>query len=225
MESIITSTWFQISLKLILGALLAGIIGLERSSVNKPAGFGTHALLGTSSVLIVLVSAYLTKFYDIDMSRIPAQFIGGIGFIGAGTILQNGFNVKGVTTATALLSATCIGLAVGAGYYVGAILATIITYLILVYSHTLSDKLDRFVELSLKIKTEGNPNIVIKNIETYLSKNSIVLKGLNKENFEDRIKNNEVIEIVMSYDAKVLRKNKIITELSSLEHVKGVFES
>ena len=207
LNSIITSTCFQIMLKLILGTLLTGIIGLERSSLNKPAGFGTHALLGISAVLIVLISEHLSYKFDIDMSRIPAQFISGIGFIGAGTILQDGFNVKGVTTAAGLLSATCIGLAVGGGYYTGAIFATIITYLILVYSHSLSDKFDRFAKLSLKIKTVGDVDEVIKQIENYLSKIGYYeAYHMNKKKWisiilDDTLKDEEIISLLdKSYD-------------------------
>ena len=142
---------FQALFKLGLGALLTGIIGLERSALNKPAGFGTHAILGVSAVLIVLISEYLTLSYNIDMSRIPSQLLAGIGFIGAGTILRNGLNVKGVTTASAILAVTCIGLAVGAGFYIGAIVATIIVYLILSYAHDLSSKIERFVSMNLQV--------------------------------------------------------------------------
>ena len=225
LRSVFANTDFQIFLKLLLGALLTGVIGLERSSLNKPAGFGTHALLGVSSVLIVLSSEYLSKFYNIDMSRIPAQFISGIGFIGAGTILQDGFNVKGVTTAAGLLSATCIGLAVGSGYYLGAIFATLITYLILAYSHSLSDRIERFAELSIKIKTTGNVDEVIRSIEIYLTKNNISLKGLNREPKEDRVKNKEVIELVVTYDTRIIKRNKIISTISSFNNVTGVFEN
>jgi putative Mg2+ transporter-C (MgtC) family protein len=224
LNDIILAPWFQIMLKLILGALLTGIIGLERSSVNKPAGFGTHAILGVSSVLIVLMSEHLSYKFDIDMSRIPSQFISGIGFIGAGTILQDGFNVKGVTTAAGLLAATCIGLAVGGGYYFGAVVATIITYLILVYSHSLSDKLDRFAKLSLKIKTTGDVEVVIKQIEKYLTDHNISLKALNRDDKEDRINDNEILELVATYDTKLIKKNKIIASLSSLENVVGVYD-
>ncbi len=225
LRSVFANTDFQIFLKLLLGALLTGVIGLERSSLNKPAGFGTHALLGVSSVLIVLSSEYLSKFYNIDMSRIPAQFISGIGFIGAGTILQDGFNVKGVTTAAGLLSATCIGLAVGSGYYIGAIFATLITYLILAYSHSLSDRIERFAELSIKIKTTGNVDEVIRSIEIYLTKNNISLKGLNREPKEDRVNNKEVIELVVTYDTRTIKRNKIISTISSFNNVTGVFEN
>ena len=123
--------WFIALLKLIVGALLTGFIGLQRSSLNKPAGFGTHAILGTSAVLVVLLSEYMSMNSDMDMSRIPAQLLSGIGFIGAGTILRDGINVKGVTTAAGLLAVTCIGLAVGSGFFAGAVIATIIVYLLL----------------------------------------------------------------------------------------------
>ena len=122
MESVLSffnSFGFQAIIKLILGFMLAGIIGLERSSWSKPAGFRTHALVGISSVLIMLCGEYMSRAYDIDPSRIPAQLLSGIGFIGAGTILRDGFNVKGLTTAAGLLAVTCIGLSIGAGFFTG----------------------------------------------------------------------------------------------------------
>ena len=130
-------------MKLLLGACLTGIIGLERSHLNKPAGFGTHAILGVSAVLIVLSSEYMHLQYGSDASRIPAQLLSGIGFIGAGTILRDGLNVTGVTTAAGLLAVTCIGLAVGAGFYVGAVVATIIVYILLSKSHQISRRFDK----------------------------------------------------------------------------------
>ena len=148
-NSIIQEFWFIALLKLILGALLTGFIGLQRSSLNKPAGFGTHAILGISAVLVVLLSEYLSLNSDTDMSRIPAQLLSGIGFIGAGTILRDGINVKGVTTAAGLLAVTCIGLAVGACFFSGAVIATIIVYLLLSYSHNLSSKFERYAILDL----------------------------------------------------------------------------
>ena len=114
--SVVQSFWFQAILKLVLGFLLAGLIGLERSSWSKPAGFRTHSLVGISAVLIMLCGEYMSREYNIDPSRIPAQLLSGIGFIGAGTILRDGFNVKGLTTAAGLLAVTCIGLSIGAGF-------------------------------------------------------------------------------------------------------------
>lgn len=125
----------QSLIKLMLGFILAGIIGAERESLNKPAGFKTHSLIGISSVLVVLCGQYIAMETNTDISRIPAQLLSGIGFIGAGTILRDGLNVKGLTTAASLLTVTCIGLSIGAGFYLGGIVTTIIVYFILSHSH------------------------------------------------------------------------------------------
>ena len=125
----------QSLIKLVLGFILAGIIGAEREALNKPAGFKTHSLIGICSVLVMLCGEYMAMTTNTDVSRIPAQLLSGIGFIGAGTILRDGLNVKGLTTAASLLSVTCIGLCIGAGFYLGGIVATFIVYIILSHSH------------------------------------------------------------------------------------------
>ena len=102
-----SSFYFQCIFKIIIIIILAGIIGMERSSWNKSAGFRTHTLLGISAVLVVLCGEVLAQRYSIDPFRIAAQFLSGMGFIGAGTILRDGFNVKGLTTASGLLTVSC----------------------------------------------------------------------------------------------------------------------
>lgn len=216
-SEIINSFWFQAFFKILVGAVLTGIIGLERSSSNKPAGFGTHAILGVSAVLVVLCSEYMSLNNGIDMSRIPAQLLSGIGFIGAGTILRNGLNVKGVTTAAGLLAVTCIGLSVGAGFYFGATLTTIIVYLILAYSHNISDKLERFVSINLEIKISGKINETIVEIEKYLDDKKIEINSIKRPN-------KETIEITCNFDTKRIQKNKIIGNLISLENIIEVSE-
>ena len=130
--------------KIVLIVVLSGVIGVQRDNSNKPAGFKTHTLLGISAVLVVICGESLSQRYDIDPFRIAAQFLSGIGFIGAGTILRDGFNVTGLTTASGLLTISCIGLCVGAGFYLIALVATIFTYVILSYSYIFTDKLDHF---------------------------------------------------------------------------------
>ena len=134
MIDFILSFEVQAIIRLLLGFILAGIIGSQRESLNKPAGFKTHSLIGVSSVLIMLCGEYLNIYWDGDPSRIPAQLLSGIGFIGAGTILRDGFNVKGLTTASGLLCISCIGLCVGAGAYIIAFIATMVTYFMISYS-------------------------------------------------------------------------------------------
>lgn len=210
---------FQAILKLILGALLTGVIGLERSSLNKPAGFGTHAILGVSAVLIVLSSDFLAQNYDIDMARIPAQLLSGIGFIGAGTILRNGLNVKGVTTAAGLLSVTCIGLAVGAGFYTGAVIATIIVYLILSYAHDISGKFERYSSLDLEIKISGHSKDAVNKITDYLMDKKIEIQGMKRAEKTEDSELSEMIEIMITFDSRRTTKNKIIQDLVNFDYV------
>ena len=224
-NSIIQEFWFIALLKLILGALLTGFIGLQRSSLNKPAGFGTHAILGISAVLVVLLSEYLSLNSDTDMSRIPAQLLSGIGFIGAGTILRDGINVKGVTTAAGLLAVTCIGLAVGAGFFSGAVIATIIVYLLLSYSHNLSSKFERYAILDLELTVEQNASETLEEIKKYLNSKKIELKSIKRSD-KKTIRTNEdaLIAIVGTYDSRIVKKNTIIGDLIAFENVSSVID-
>ena len=219
MESFINITssfWFQAIIKLVLGFILAGIIGLERSSWNKPAGFRTHSLVGLSAVLIMLCGEYIAEKYNADPTRIPAQLLSGIGFIGAGTILRDGFNVKGLTTAAGLLAVTCIGLSIGAGYYLGGIIATVIVYVILSYSYKVLDRLDHFEVLEFNINISNDS--ALKFIEETLSKYEVDIKQIKKSN-TDSAENKGTLTIVGEYNKKMFNKNELIRDLSSIQNV------
>lgn len=124
------------ALRLMLACLLGGVIGYEREQTHRPAGFRTHILVCVGSALVMVTSEYLFRKYsgivNMDPARLGAQVISGIGFLGAGTIMREGFNVKGLTTAASLWTVCCVGLAAGSGYYEGAVLATLIVFLTLI---------------------------------------------------------------------------------------------
>lgn len=115
-----------------LATLLSGLIGYEREHSNRPAGFRTHILVCVGSCLVMLTSEFVFEQYkgltNLDPARLGAQVISGVGFLGAGTIIRNGSNVKGLTTAASLWAVSCVGLACGIGFYSGAIFCTIVTY-------------------------------------------------------------------------------------------------
>ncbi len=119
--------------KIGLAALLGGIIGFEREHSHRPAGFRTHILVSVGSALVMLTSVYIAKEQGLttDVTRMSAQVLSGIGFLGAGTILREGFSVKGLTTAASLWAVSCIGIAVGSGFIVGGLVATVVIYLTL----------------------------------------------------------------------------------------------
>ena len=112
--------------RLILAALLGGAIGLEREVKHKPAGLRTNLFICVGAAMFTLLSDRLAANYGGDHTRIAAQIIPGIGFIGAGSILHSRGGVTGLTTAATLFVVASIGMAVGGGLYVTAILATLV---------------------------------------------------------------------------------------------------
>ena len=223
-QYVVNTDFFQICFKLLLSCFLAGVIGLERSAMNKPAGFGTHAIIGLSSALVVMGSTYMAKYYDIDASRIPAQILTGIGFIGAGTIIRNGINVRGVTTAAGILSVTVIGMIVGMGYYPAAIVATIIVFLILSHNQEIRGKFERYEGVNLVITVADEASNAIDDIQKYFKKEEIHVQSIKKDTEVIKSKKNEALKISLTYDTKKLTKTEIISELISLEKVQEVIE-
>ncbi len=122
--------YWEILIRLFLAIILGGMIGFERERLKRPAGFRTHVLVCAGSALIMMVSAYgfsgqIGEGFEVDPGRIAAGVVTGIGFIGAGTILQQRGSIRGLTTAATIWVVSGVGLAVGIGFYLGAIITTI----------------------------------------------------------------------------------------------------
>lgn len=123
--------------RLSVAAFLGGVVGLERQQRHKSAGLRTHILVSLGSCLIMLISyklyAGVQGLTNADPARLAAQVVSGIGFLGAGTIMKEGLTIKGLTTAASLWVVAGVGLAVGAGYYVGAVATTVLSVLALTF--------------------------------------------------------------------------------------------
>ena len=137
-------------LRLLLAAVLGGIVGMERGSGDRPAGFRTHILVCAGSALIMLVSMYGFDGFDKvpfeypknrDSARIAAQVVSGIGFLGAGTILHEGITVRGLTTAASLWAVACLGIAAGGGYYAVALAGMVFIFITLTLFEYIQHKL------------------------------------------------------------------------------------
>jgi putative Mg2+ transporter-C (MgtC) family protein len=159
-------------IRILIALVCGGVIGYEREYKNRPAGLRTHMLVCIGAALVMIVSQYLFEKYSpgvTDPARLGAQVISGIGFLGAGTIIRDRFSVKGLTTAATLWVVACIGLAIGSGYYLMAIIITGIIFLALI----LFRKLERVLKVKpsmakLKITAEYPDNHsadIKKNIE------------------------------------------------------------
>ncbi len=125
-------SYAELIIRLIISALVGGLVGYERERHNRPAGLRTHILVCVGCTLVMLIS---THAFDgelgqigrgADPSRIASHAISGIGFLGAGTILRHGNTIRGLTTAASLWVVAIIGLAVGSGFYVGALVTAVI---------------------------------------------------------------------------------------------------
>ncbi|PKN11535.1 MAG: magnesium transporter MgtC [Deltaproteobacteria bacterium HGW-Deltaproteobacteria-4] len=152
-----------IIIKLLLAALAGALVGMEREKHGRPAGLRTHLLVALASCLMMIISesVYLkygqipgTSILRIDPSRIAAQIIAGIGFIGAGVILKDGLSVRGLTTAACLWLAAAIGMGFGLGLYLPTIVSTIIAISALIFLKRLEPYIHKDRYLTFRVETD-----------------------------------------------------------------------
>jgi putative Mg2+ transporter-C (MgtC) family protein len=134
------SDW-EIAVKLLLACLCGGIIGYSREKEKKAAGLRTNIMVCLGSTLFTVLSiGFGQKYPGTDMARIASNIVTGIGFIGAGTILQAGGSVIGITTAASIWTVAAIGMALGASFYLAAGMATLLSFLVLWFLHKFEKK-------------------------------------------------------------------------------------
>ena len=151
-----TQEYLEITFRLVAALLAGSLIGLERSHRGRPAGFRTHALVCLASSLLMLVTVYETHWFPsttearviLDPTRMAQGIMTGIGFVGAGAIIKEGFTVRGLTTAASIWVTAAIGILVGIGFYFAAAVATVLVL------GTLS--LFRWIEAKLPTETYAN---------------------------------------------------------------------
>src|SRR5215470_9008468 len=131
----------SIPIKLILAALLGGIIGLERQIRDKPAGLRTNILICVGSTLFMSISTKVAQILGGDPTRMAAQIISGIGFLGAGAVLHSHGFVMGLTTAATIWVVAGVGMAIGSGMYLVALFATVMSLVTLYFLSFIEDKI------------------------------------------------------------------------------------
>ncbi len=152
-----------IALRLFLALLLSGVVGWERERVRKPAGFRTHILVGVGSALVMLVSVFMADLYSgkVDPTRIASNIVVGIGFLGAGTIMRSREGiVSGLTTAASLWVVSVIGMAVGCGFYNGALLTTALVMVVLYFMNWVDDYVDSHLYHSVSVHAKMSGHLM-----------------------------------------------------------------
>ncbi|HIB11965.1 MAG TPA: MgtC/SapB family protein [Dehalococcoidia bacterium] len=124
-----TAQEIEIAVRLLLAAIFGLAVGYERRSADKPAGLRTLSLVCLGSAIFTIISAF--GFETADQSRVAAQIVTGVGFLGAGTILRSGVTISGLTTAATIWATAAIGMAVGSGLYIVSVSGTVLVLVIL----------------------------------------------------------------------------------------------
>ncbi|MFA5516228.1 MAG: MgtC/SapB family protein [Desulfuromonadales bacterium] len=160
LDSLLGSYHLMVLVKLFLAGLAGGVIGLERETHGRPAGLRTHLLVAVGAALMTIVSEGFYLKYGgmdalgtvrLDPARVAAQVVVGIGFLGAGVIIKEGFSIRGLTTAASLWLCAGVGMAFGAGFFGPAVMAAIIALASLVFLKRLEQILnkDRYLHLTV----------------------------------------------------------------------------
>ena len=216
----------SIMLRMILAMLFAGLIGVERGRKRRPAGFRTHILVCVGATLIMITSQYMVDIMGIEMdiSRMGAQVVSDIGFLGVGTIIVVGRNqVKGLTTAAGLWVCACMGLAIGIGFYEGAVITCIFVMGIM----SGLQRLDKYVQSHSKvinIYVEVEDMNALTNLLRYLKNEEVVVSDLEVQRISS-IEGMQEMSAMMTLTLCQRCPHKVtLGELDKLEGIKFLEE-
>lgn len=204
-------------LRLGLAMVLGGLIGWQRESAEKPAGFRTHILVCVGATLFTLISAIGFFGTGADPARVASNIVVGIGFLGAGTIFRTGGSVQGLTTAASLWTVAAIGTAVGVGYYTGATVATVIVVSVLTYF--------KMIEATIPRRGLGHLVLLMADRPGQLGRIGTALGavGVNIENVEmsSRVDNRVRLDMSVRIPTRVSR-HELTVALGDVEGVEEV---
>jgi putative Mg2+ transporter-C (MgtC) family protein len=211
--------------EVLLRVVLAGVLGAEREIREREAGLRTHMLVAVGAALFTIVSAYGWSDFQFstregitfDPTRIAAQVVTGIGFLGAGAIIRQGLSIRGLTTAASLWVVAAIGMASGAGYYSAAVITTVLVLVSLWPLRILAFRIFERIrpgELRLEVELRANetPSVLLDALEGQ----SVAVRAFELEDERDRRR------VVLDVRLAEARPEAVTAELMRLEQVLGV---
>ena len=214
----------SIILRLLLSIVLGGVIGFERGRSGRPAGFRTHILVCLGSSLAMMTNQFIIQEYGAgDPTRIAAQVVSGIGFLGAGTIIVTGrHQVKGLTTAAGLWATACMGLAIGIGFYKAAIISCVLIFFVTVVLHRLDNTmLSKSKVMDLYI--EFNNSTSITSVADAIKSQMIHIDSI--EILKPTYGNKSAIAAIMTIRLKQKRvRLDVVTKINEIDGVEFVEE-
>jgi putative Mg2+ transporter-C (MgtC) family protein len=217
--------WAEVLLRVVLAGVLGGAIGAEREIREREAGLRTHMLVAVGAALFTIVSAYAWADFSFsqrngitfDPTRIAAQIVTGIGFLGAGAIIRQGLSVRGLTTAASLWVVAAIGMASGAGYYSAAAITTIVVLISLwplrIVAYRMFERIrPGELRLEVELKAGESPAVLLDALET----KGVAVRSFELEEAGDRRR------VVLDVRITDGRFESVTAELMRLDPVLGV---
>lgn len=214
------------AIRIVLAMIVGGLIGIERGKQGRAAGMRTHILVCLGSALTAMIGFYVNEVLGLttDPMRISAQVISGIGFLGVGTILVKGrFQITGLTTAACVWATATIGLAIGVGYYEGAVLVFLATFLTVTVLHRLEYKLGKH-QRRFGMYVEINSDTAIRKMITHLE-NTYGASGIQVTSPRSGVSGNVGVEVNINNVKNSNPPAKISKELEELDYVIFAIES
>lgn len=222
--------YMVITVRLLMAAVLSGIIGIERETKKQPAGLRTHLLVGTGACLMMILSVTgfdtyintMTGPLRFDPSRIPSYVISGIGFLGAGTIIVNRGSVKGLATAASIWVAAGLGLVIGIGMYYVAVLSTLIVIGTLYVLGRVEKKyISKYKQKQIVIIAEDRNEMFAK-LSGFFENNDLQVTDFQIEEI-DTYSEKEVSKYIFSLkEGKVQNEMELVKEIQKLDGVAKV---
>jgi len=220
------SLYYEDFAKIIIACFLGGLIGQQRQRKGMSIGLRTHIVVCVSAALVQIISIdyNLLNKANVDVMRMGAQVISGIGFLGMASIIKDGRTIVGLTTAASMWFISCVGLAVGSGLYIPAVMATVVIFIILkdVFN------LDKRVGAKRYNDSICELEVILNSIQNDKSEINVVLNTIAQEeyrilntNINAEDKNNVIIHMTISLPPNKV-SNEIFAELLQYEYVKKV---
>ncbi len=210
-------------IRILLAAVLGGIVGFERERQHQPTGLRTLMILTIGSALAMMLSTGVAfQFHAMgingDPAHLAAQVISGVGFLGAGAILHYGINVKGLTTATSLWTMAIIGLTAGAGYYFFSAVTTLLVLVILVVLNIIEKRfIHVYSDLTLMVSAVDRPGIIDEIRHLWAGRGNTVDVSSVKKSLKDNT-------ITINLSLRTLKGDALDALVGQLSSIQGLIE-
>lgn len=209
----------SICVRIVLSLIIGGILGMERVRKNRPTGFRTYMLVCFGSALVMMTNQYVyQRFGSSDLTRMGAQVISGIGFLGAGTIIVTGRQqVKGIMTAAGMWTSACCGLAIGIGFYEGAIAGGIVVLLIMEFLEKMEGVMRNHSQI-MDVYLEFDGKKMFSNFLTCARDNGFEVSNIQM-NKNKHMKDSE-LSVVLTLESQIKRtQEEMLSVISNMEGV------